>query len=64
MDPDQTSDLSLHCLSKWLPRTKVDDRCCIGALMVNKCNGQDFHEMHPGPPFAQLKHLINALPNR
>ena len=35
MDPDQTGVL-----------TKADDLCCIGALRVNKCNGEDFHEMH------------------
>ena len=55
MDPDQTapvwlpqepSDLGPHCLSKWLPATKADYLCCIGALRVNKCKGQDFHEMH------------------
>ena len=44
--PQEPSDLGLHCLSKWLPLTKADDLCCIGALMVNKCNGQDCHEMH------------------
>ena len=36
----------LHCLSKWLPMTKAEDLCCIGALRVNTFNGQDFHEMH------------------
>ena len=49
MDPDQPqepSDLGLHCLSKGLPMTKAYDLCCIVALKVNKCNSQDFHEMH------------------
>ena len=42
----EPSDLGLHCLSNWLPTTKADDICCIAALMVNKCNGQEYHEVH------------------
>ena len=48
--PQEPSDLGLHCLSKW------HDLCCIGALMVNKCKGQDFHGMH-----ARLRSSNNFL---
>ena len=54
------SDLGLHCLSKTLYTTKADDLCCIGALNVNKRNGQDFHKMHA----RLLKHVIHSLPKR
>ena len=58
--PQEPSDLGLHCLSKWLHTTKADDLCCIGALSVNKCNGQDFHKMHA----RLIKQQSNFLPRR
>ena len=51
----EESDLGLHCLSKWLYTSKADDLCCICALSVNKCNGQDFHKMQA----CLLKQCIN-----
>ena len=55
----EPSDLGLHDLSKRLYMTKADGLCCIGALSVNKCNGQDFHKMH-----ACLLKQLNSLPKR